>query len=64
MNKKQRYLFPAGILMGLGAILIIIGLVGSRGKDILGIGLAGWGAIGIICLVAGLLLLLRYSRLS
>jgi hypothetical protein len=50
--------------MGPGVIFIITGLVGSTGKDVLGIGPLGWGAIGVLCLVVGFLLLLRYSRLS
>jgi len=63
MNKKRLYLSLALFLMCLGVIFIIFGFVGA-GKTFAGIGNLGWGSIGVICLVIGSLILLRYSRMS
>jgi TM2 domain-containing membrane protein YozV len=62
VNKKYLYLFPAIFFIGVGILFIVVGL-GGAGKTFAGIGTPGWGSIGVICLVIGSLVLLRYSRL-
>lgn len=63
MKKKQLYLASGLLLCALGAVLVVITLVGP-GIHTAVVGPLGWGSIGLICWSAGSLLLMQYSRLS